>query len=114
MTPQQMALQRKKGKEPTTIVIIRHGEKRLNKEKRMRGWSDIPLAKDKKTTNTIKRTARELDGKLDYLVSSDLERAEETAKIISKDKGFYWASWRNYESISSWHERDTRHMPAPC
>lgn len=75
----------KKMKKGTRIIIIRHGETPLNKEKRIRGWSDVPLASDAKPT--IERTARELKGKVDVLVTSDLERAEDTAKIISKITG---------------------------
>lgn len=72
-------------KEPITITIIRHGETKLNKEKKIRGWSDVPLSEDAKPA--IERTARELKDKLDIIVTSDLKRAVETAKIISKKTG---------------------------
>lgn len=83
MNPKMKALKNKKGS--IDIIIIRHGETPLNKEKRIRGWSDVPLAKD--AVPTIKKTARELKGNLDVIVTSDLERATDTADIISDITG---------------------------
>lgn len=77
-----MALKKKKEGDPVTIVIVRHGETALNKEHRIRGWSDVPLTKD--AYPTIDRTGRELKGKIDLIVTSDLDRAHETAERISK------------------------------
>lgn len=71
------------------IFVIRHGATKLNNADvsvdRIRGWTDVPLSADGKAE--AKRLAEKIDrmpGKPDRLASSDLERAQETAWIISK------------------------------
>jgi broad specificity phosphatase PhoE len=72
------------------IQIIRHGATKLNNDDvsvdRIRGWKDIPLSKDGEDE------AHTLAGKIakdppDSIVSSDLKRAHDTAKIISDKSG---------------------------
>ena len=71
---------------PTKIVIIRHGQTAYNKEKRIRGWSDVPL--DNEGREQVKRTAHKLESKkLDGLIASDLDRTQETAAIIASITG---------------------------
>lgn len=79
-----------KGKDMRDIQIIRHGATKLNNDDasvdRVRGWKDIPLSPDGKSE------AERLGTKLkstppDVLVSSDLKRAHDTAKIISDKTG---------------------------
>jgi broad specificity phosphatase PhoE len=75
---------------PRPILLIRHGCTALNKNDssadKIRGWKDVPL-------NEIgRKEADKLGERLkgngpDYLVSSDLIRAKETAVIISKVSG---------------------------
>jgi probable phosphoglycerate mutase len=68
---------------PKKIIIIRHGETDYNKERRMQGWLDVPL--NKTGREQAKITATKLLGiKFDAIYSSDLIRAHETAKIITK------------------------------
>lgn len=83
MNEKQKALDKRMDK--TTITIIRHGETALNREHRIRGWSDVPI--DKEGKKTIEQTGKELIGKLDVIVSSDLTRAQETAHIIHEVTG---------------------------
>lgn len=72
--------------QPFTIYIVRHGATKLNAEAsisvdRERGWSDVPL------TEEGRQEARDAAAKLrpkgiTAIVSSDLNRAKETAQII--------------------------------
>src|SRR5208337_4999683 len=69
-----------------TIQLIRHGATKLNNDDvsvdRIRGWKDIPLSEDgKKEAERIGvEIARDPP---DFIASSDLERAYDTAKIIA-------------------------------
>lgn len=77
----------KAGTKPeNTLVIIRHGSTDLNAEsdERYRGWADVPLAQDgvKEVQDSLPALKKE---KLDGLISSDLSRTVDTAKIISKE-----------------------------
>lgn len=63
------------------IYFFRHGETDYNANKKMQGWLDIPL------NETGISQARDLsktlsDVKFDYIYSSPLSRALETAKIV--------------------------------
>jgi broad specificity phosphatase PhoE len=73
--------------ETRDIQIVRHGATALNNSDvsvdRIRGWKDIPLSPEGKVE--AKRLGREMrKDKPDVIVSSDLSRAADTAKIISK------------------------------
>lgn len=68
------------------IIIIRHGSTRLNKTSgdRIRGWQDVPL--DDRGIIEAHKAAKALKGlPVDFLVSSDLQRAYVTAMLISRD-----------------------------
>lgn len=63
------------------LYIIRHGETMWNKAGRMQGKTDISLSKDGR--KLAQKTAEGLKNvKFDYIFSSPLERAYETACII--------------------------------
>lgn len=64
-----------------TILLVRHGNTPLNDSNELRGWLDVPLSPDARPA--IEATARELaNNLLMQLVSSDLERARQTTKMI--------------------------------
>ena len=68
------------------VQIIRHGATKLNNDDvsvdRIRGWKDIPLSEDgEKEAHTL--AAKVAKAPPDGIVSSDLKRAHDTAKIIS-------------------------------
>lgn len=75
----QEALQNKRG--TTMITIFRHGETKMNKQGLVRGWSNPPI--DDEAKPKIEATARDLKGDVDVIVSSDLLRTKQTAKIVS-------------------------------
>lgn len=68
------------------LTLIRHGSTQWNKEKRAQGSSDIPL--DKEGREDAEKLAKRLEtGKWDALYSSPLQRAKQTADIISRKVG---------------------------
>ena len=80
----------KKDKGMRTIHFVRHGAAELNNDDvsvdRMRGWKDIPLSPDGK------EEANKLGDKMkadppDHVLTSDLKRAHDTAKVISEKTG---------------------------
>ena len=75
------------GAEPTTVLLVRHGETDDNRPPlRFQGWRDTPL------NDSGRRQAAELaeriagDG-ISSLWSSDLQRARETAEIVGARLG---------------------------
>jgi probable phosphoglycerate mutase len=65
----------------TTIYLIRHGQTYFNCFARLQGWSDTPLTEQGEADAVnIGQTLAEL--KVDYLFSSDMKRAIDTAKIM--------------------------------
>jgi probable phosphoglycerate mutase len=69
---------------PTQVLFIRHGETDWNRVKRIQGHIDIPLAQSgiEQAQRLAERLAREAgDGaRLDAIYSSDLQRAQQTAR----------------------------------
>lgn len=75
-----------------TVMIIRHGATNLNDEDvsvdRIRGWTDVPLSDaGEKEAERLGRELMNRDELPQVLVTSDLKRARNTAKIISKITG---------------------------
>jgi broad specificity phosphatase PhoE len=66
------------------LVLIRHGETLANREKRFQGHHDVPLSElgERQAVATADRIAREFD--LVRCYSSDLARADETAREIAQ------------------------------
>ncbi len=72
---------------PTVFYLVRHGQTDWNIEKRLQGQSDIPL------NDAGRAEAALLSEKLDGVAftacfASDLQRAAETAKILSTARSF--------------------------
>ena len=67
------------------LYIIRHGETTWNKEKRFQGQTDIPLAENG-VALAQKIGAAMQDIPFDYIISSPLTRALQTAKLITKGR----------------------------
>jgi probable phosphoglycerate mutase len=65
------------------IYLIRHGQTDWNLERRIQGHTDIPL--NDKGKSDAEKAAEEISQlKIDKIISSDLQRAKETAKIIAE------------------------------
>lgn len=73
----------------TTLILMRHGQTDWNRAQRIQGATDIPL------NDTGRQQARDaaaglresLDPATTVLVSSDLDRARETAEILGEELG---------------------------
>jgi len=72
----------------TTIGLIRHGVTPWNAEGRIQGQTDIPLSEEgiEQARALAERLAKE-QGAWDYVISSELGRARETARIIADKLG---------------------------
>lgn len=67
-----------------TVYFVRHGQTFFNLYNRMQGWSDTPLtAKGIEDAERAGKALAKLD--IDYVFSSDLKRAVDTANIILKN-----------------------------
>ena len=70
----------------TTIVLIRHGETAWNAERRLQGHIDIPL--NTEGLRQADAVAAALAGeRFDAIVSSDLQRAHQTAQALARVHG---------------------------
>ena len=65
----------------TRILLVRHGESEWNAIGRWQGWADAPLSELGQQQAV---EAAEAVGAVDAVVSSDLSRASDTARIISE------------------------------
>lgn len=64
-----------------TVYFVRHGQTYLNLYSRMQGWSDAPLT-EKGIQDGKQAGLRLKHVKFDYIFSSDLKRAVDTAKLL--------------------------------
>jgi probable phosphoglycerate mutase len=70
----------------TTILLIRHGETAWNAVRRLQGHIDIPL--NEEGERQAAALARALSGEaLDAIISSDLQRAMQTAQAVAAGHG---------------------------
>ncbi|WP_054939139.1 histidine phosphatase family protein [Paenibacillus ihuae] len=76
----------------TTIGLIRHGSTLWNKEGRIQGHTDNPLDEEglEQAAALAERLSTE---KWDYIYSSDLLRARQTAEVIAARLGLSVAGW---------------------
>jgi broad specificity phosphatase PhoE len=64
------------------LILVRHGETDLTREARLQGSTDLPLNQVGMTQARVLTEALR-QGSIDFLVSSPLLRAAETAQIIA-------------------------------
>jgi probable phosphoglycerate mutase len=69
--------------QPTTILLIRHGETAWNAERRLQGHLDIELNPEGERQAALLAAAL-ADEKIDNIVSSDLLRARQTAEAVAR------------------------------
>lgn len=70
----------------TRFWLIRHGETQWNADRRLQGWLDIPLSAagvEQATRLQGYLAAPAFDATIDVIVTSDLGRAHETARIAA-------------------------------
>ena len=72
------------GMEKRRIILARHGATELNDDgDKIRGWKDVPLNQHgKDEAEALGDRLKKED--FDFIISSNLSRAEETAKIVAK------------------------------
>jgi broad specificity phosphatase PhoE len=70
--------------EPTRILLVRHGQSEWNAEGRWQGQADPPLSDLGRRQS---HEAARMLGAVDAIFASDLQRAAQTAAIISGDLG---------------------------
>lgn len=69
------------------IYFIRHGQSQLNVEHRVAGTTDTPLtAEGRRQAKAAGKAAKDIG--IDYIISSPLSRAHDTAKLIAKEIGY--------------------------
>src|SRR5580658_4141505 len=73
--------------DPTTTILLRHGDTQLSPEHRFSGRHDVPLSAS--GTRQARAAARRLaaGAKIDAVVSSPLQRAAATAAIAARELG---------------------------
>jgi broad specificity phosphatase PhoE len=65
------------------LFLGRHGETQLNSEDKLRGWLDVPLNKDG-LKEAVAMGEYMSKTKIDRVYSSDLDRADRTARIVAE------------------------------
>jgi len=75
------------GTDPTTTILLRHGDTRFSPEHRFSGQSDVPLGPS--GVGQAKAAASRLAARspIDAVVSSPLRRAADTAAIVAAELG---------------------------
>jgi len=64
------------------IIVVRHGQTKLNSKHLINGWIDDVLTKD--GLRQAKEASKKIPKGIDIIYSSDLKRALDTAKILNK------------------------------
>jgi broad specificity phosphatase PhoE len=72
--------------QPTTTLLLRHGETAMSTERRFAGRGDVPLTKE--GCQQARQAARAIGrGAIDLIVSSPLQRARRTAEQVAETTG---------------------------
>lgn len=70
------------------LVIVRHGQSEWNRDRRMTGWSDVPLnPRGREEARHVGRLLREAGCRFDLAFTSWLQRAAETLEIVLAELG---------------------------
>jgi broad specificity phosphatase PhoE len=85
------------------LLLVRHAESEWNAQRRWQGWSDPPLSEHGRAQAV--QAASRVPGTVRSVVSSDLQRARETAQIIASELGLgdvtVDAGWREID-VGAW------------
>ena len=110
----------KRKSDPSTFILLRHGESTGNAESRHQGQADYPLTD--LGIHQVKTLSKDWQAKkwtFDGAVSSPLSRAKETADILSKAFGFdvtydpIWMERDNGQLAGLLHEKALQVLPPP-
>lgn len=75
-------------KQPTRLILVRHGQSTANAEQRVQGWADDPLSPlGVQQAAHLAAWLRQHDAAIDQLVSSPLRRAHQTAIMLGDALG---------------------------
>ncbi len=75
-------------KQPTRLILVRHGQSMANAEQRVQGWADDPLSPlGVQQATHLAAWLRQHDAAIDQLVSSPLQRAHQTAVMLGNALG---------------------------
>lgn len=80
-----------------TILLCRHGETPWNRDRRVQGWAPTELTERGREQAAVLATFLNAEYAVDRIVASDLERAAETARAVSRTTGAaatFDARWR--------------------
>ncbi|MEC2072389.1 histidine phosphatase family protein [Alkalihalophilus marmarensis] len=81
------------------LYLIRHGESEGNRLGKIQGWSDFPLSEiGKKQALKLGNFFQGIQ--LDYLYSSDLTRAHDTALAIGSEKDLTVHKWEKVREVN--------------
>lgn len=86
------------------IYLTRHGETEWNKQDRVQGILDSPLTEEGiEMAKTLSQLSKDI--KFDKVYSSDLKRAEDTAKIIAPDNEIITTPYLREIDVGNWSGR---------
>lgn len=89
------------------LYIVRHGQTKWNKEKRMQGWADSELTDlGKKQAKLLGKSLKNI--KFNQVVSSPLGRTRETSKLVIGDRHVDFLINENFKEMGfgSWEGQD--------
>jgi probable phosphoglycerate mutase len=81
----------------TTVLLVRHGETTWNRSGRVQGWAPTTLTERGHDQAAVVGTHLASAHDVDRLVASDLRRAQETVRYISRETGLdplFDPAWR--------------------
>jgi probable phosphoglycerate mutase len=83
-----------------TVLLARHGETTWNRDGRVQGWAPTPLTERGHDQAAALGAHLASAHEIGRVVSSDLRRAEETARYVARETGL------DLETDRAWRERD--------
>jgi len=106
--------------EPSTFILLRHGESTGNAENRHQGQADYPLtALGMQQVQALAKDWQSRDWKFDKVICSPLSRARETAEVLASTLGFemeydpIWMERDNGKLAGLLHEKALQVLPPP-